>query len=67
MYGALQQHLRKELDGIREAGLYKRERIITSEQGAEITVNGKQVLNQVGARRDRFVPWHLAQHRAVDA
>ncbi|MBK6775616.1 MAG: glycine C-acetyltransferase [Flavobacteriales bacterium] len=45
MYGALQQHLRKELDGIREAGLYKRERIITSEQGAEITVNGKQVLN----------------------
>ncbi|MBK7556484.1 MAG: glycine C-acetyltransferase [Flavobacteriales bacterium] len=45
MYGALQQHLQKELDGIREAGLYKRERIITSEQGAEITVNGKQVLN----------------------
>ncbi len=30
---------------IREAGLYKAERIITSEQGAEIVVNGKTVLN----------------------
>lgn len=35
----------KELTAIEEAGLYKRERIITSEQNAEITVNGKQVLN----------------------
>lgn len=39
------QHIQRELDGIREAGLFKRERIITSEQGAEITVNGKNVLN----------------------
>ena len=39
------QHIQTELDGIREAGLFKRERIITSEQGAEITVNGKTVLN----------------------
>jgi glycine C-acetyltransferase len=45
MYGAIQQHLAKELKSIDEAGLFKRERIITSEQGAEITVNGKQVLN----------------------
>ena len=45
MYGTFQQHLQKELDTIREAGLFKRERIITSDQGAEITVNGKQVLN----------------------
>jgi len=35
----------KELDEISNAGLFKNERIITSEQGAEITVNGKQVLN----------------------
>ncbi len=33
------------LEEIREAGLYKTERIITSEQGAEIVVNGKTVLN----------------------
>ena len=39
------QHIQQELDSIRDAGLFKRERIITSEQGAEITVNGKQVLN----------------------
>ncbi|MBL7983703.1 MAG: aminotransferase class I/II-fold pyridoxal phosphate-dependent enzyme, partial [Flavobacteriales bacterium] len=45
MYGTFQQHIQNELDAIREAGLFKRERIITSEQGAEITVNGKQVLN----------------------
>jgi glycine C-acetyltransferase len=45
MYGGLQQHLSNELKAIEEAGLFKRERIITSAQGAEITVNGKQVLN----------------------
>ena len=35
----------KELEEIRTAGLYKNERVITSPQGAEITVNGKKVLN----------------------
>jgi glycine C-acetyltransferase len=34
-----------ELASIKEAGLYKTERIITSEQGAEITVGGQTVLN----------------------
>lgn len=34
-----------ELSEIKEAGLFKSERIITSEQGPEITVNGKTVLN----------------------
>lgn len=34
-----------ELKEIEDAGLYKKERIITSEQGAEIMVNGKKVLN----------------------
>ena len=33
------------LNEIEQAGLYKKERIITSEQGAEIKVNGKTVLN----------------------
>lgn len=44
-YNAIKQHLQKELSSIEEAGLYKKERIITSSQGAEITVNGKTVLN----------------------
>jgi glycine C-acetyltransferase len=34
-----------ELEEIKDAGLIKKERIITSEQGAKITVNGKSVLN----------------------
>ncbi len=34
-----------ELQEIRQAGLFKTERVISSDQGAEITVNGKQVLN----------------------
>lgn len=45
MYGKLQQHLTDELEQIRQAGLYKSERIITSAQQAAIEVNSKQVLN----------------------
>ncbi len=45
MYGKFKDHLTKELAAIEQAGLFKRERIITSGQGAEITVNGRQVLN----------------------
>ncbi len=46
MYGKIKDHLRKELQSIREAGLFKEERIITSPQGAEIRVSaGEQVLN----------------------
>ena len=37
--------IRTEIEEIRSAGLYKTERVITSPQGAEITVNGKKVLN----------------------
>lgn len=37
--------IKEELNSIREAGLFKTERIITSPQGAEIEVNGKTVLN----------------------
>ncbi|WP_341834177.1 glycine C-acetyltransferase [Chitinophaga pollutisoli] len=39
------KRLQLELDEIENAGLYKRERIITSEQGAEITVGGNTVIN----------------------
>lgn len=45
MFDKLQPELQKELKSIEEAGLYKKERIITSPQGAEITVGGKKVLN----------------------
>jgi glycine C-acetyltransferase len=46
MYGGLKAHLQKELAEIESAGLYKKERIIVSEQGAEIILNtGQKVLN----------------------
>ncbi len=46
MYNQLQPFLAKEIEGIKEAGLYKKERIITSAQGAGITIQGgQQVLN----------------------
>lgn len=46
MYGKIQQHLQNELATIKESGLYKNERIITSPQGAEITIStGETVLN----------------------
>lgn len=46
MYGKIQQHLQNELNAIREAGLFKSERIIVSPQNAEITLNtGQTVLN----------------------
>lgn len=45
MYGKIQQYLQNELDTIEQNGIFKRERIITSPQGAEIKVNGETVLN----------------------
>ena len=46
MYGSIKTHLQQEIESIKEAGLYKEERIITSPQGAEITLNtGQKVLN----------------------
>ena len=46
MYSKFQDFLQKEITGIKEAGLYKNERIIVSPQSAEIKVNsGAEVLN----------------------
>lgn len=45
MYTKLQPVLQKELESIREAGLYKKERVITTPQGADIETNGKGVIN----------------------
>ena len=45
MYGKMKQHLSDTLAEIREAGLYKEERLIESSQSAAISVGGKEVLN----------------------
>lgn len=46
MYGRIKEHLQKEINDVKDNGLYKTERIITSAQGAEITLNtGEKVLN----------------------
>jgi len=46
MYNQYQDHLRTQIQEIKEAGLYKHERVIVSPQGAEITLDtGQRVLN----------------------
>ena len=46
MYGKIKEHLEKELTGIKEDGLYKSERIITTPQGAVIKIStGEEVIN----------------------
>ena len=46
MYGTIQQELQGELEAIRSAGLYKKERVITTPQSAHIaTTDGADVLN----------------------
>ena len=45
MYGKFQEHLQQQLKDLREAGLYKEERLIEGPQQAAIEVGGKTVLN----------------------
>jgi glycine C-acetyltransferase len=46
MYGKIQQHLESEIENIKEAGLFKKERVIASPQDAVIKLtNGDEVLN----------------------
>ncbi len=46
MYGSIKQYLENEIESIKEDGLFKEERIITSPQDAEITLStGQKVLN----------------------
>lgn len=45
MFTQFQPELQKELESIKEQGLFKKERIIETPQGAEINANGKEVLN----------------------
>jgi glycine C-acetyltransferase len=45
MYQSVKPQLEKELQEIQDAGLFKKERIISSPQAAKIIANGKEVLN----------------------
>ncbi|HOZ81338.1 MAG TPA: glycine C-acetyltransferase [Bacteroidia bacterium] len=45
MYNTLKPVLEKELEEIKSAGLFKQERIISTPQAADITANGKEVIN----------------------
>jgi glycine C-acetyltransferase len=70
MYGAFQEHLTKQLDEIRAAGLFKSERVITSPQQARVGVAGRRgVLNMcannyLGLADDPDVV--AAAHQALD-
>jgi glycine C-acetyltransferase len=44
MYGNFREYLQRELQSIEEAGLFKRERVITTAQDAVVKVNGKDVI-----------------------
>src|SRR5215208_5950858 len=45
MYGKVKEQIQQTLNEIREAGLYKSERVIQSPQESRIDVNGREVLN----------------------
>ena len=46
MYGKIKEHLQNEIQEIKDNGLFKKERIITSPQGAEIKIStGETVIN----------------------
>ena len=45
MYTKIKPALEKEIKSIQDAGLFKKERIITTPQGASITTNGREVIN----------------------
>ena len=50
MYTNFKKHLETELQGIRDAGLYKNERIITTPQSADIAVEGRKRTYAVTAK-----------------
>jgi len=70
MYGAFKEHLQRELQGIRDAGFYKEERIIDTPQGAEVGVKGGPTLinlcanNYLGLAQDTRIK--AAAHEGMD-
>lgn len=70
MLGNFKEHLQKELKTIDESGLFKRERVITTKQGATVKVNGKEVIifcanNYLGLSSHPKVV--EAAHKALDS
>ncbi len=61
MYGDFKQHLQQQLQSIREAGLYKDERVISSPQGAHVSVNREREIINLCA--NNYLG--LAQHPAI--
>ena len=51
MYGKIKDHLCTALENLKQAGLYKEERIIESPQQAAIQVKGKEVLKRIPRRK----------------
>jgi glycine C-acetyltransferase len=70
MYGAFKEHLQRELQGIRDAGFYKEERIIDTPQGAEVGVKSGGLLinlcanNYLGLAQDERI--RAAAHEGLD-
>jgi glycine C-acetyltransferase len=70
MYGAFKEHLQRELQGIRDAGFYKEERIIDTPQGAEVGVKAGGSLinlcanNYLGLAQDERI--RAAAHEGLD-
>jgi glycine C-acetyltransferase len=70
MYGAFKEHLQRELQGIRDAGFYKEERIIDTPQGAEVGVKAGGSLinlcanNYLGLAQDDRI--RAAAHEGLD-
>ncbi len=70
MYGAFKEHLQRELQGIRDAGFYKEERIIDTPQGAEVGVKSGGSLinlcanNYLGLAQDERI--RAAAHEGLD-
>jgi glycine C-acetyltransferase len=65
MYGAIQQNLQEQLSGIREAGLYKQERVIATPQRAEIGVTAPQPAQVLNLCANNYLG--LADHPAIIA
>ena len=63
MYGKIKEHLQQTINEIREAGLYKSERVIETPQEARIEVNGR-VLWQKPVRRSLEVLLEDSRTRA---
>jgi glycine C-acetyltransferase len=68
MYGQLKEHLNQELNAIKDAGLFKQERTITTPQGSHIGVDGgKEVINLCANNYLGLAQHHEINKAAKDA